>query len=101
MLLGAMVSKFAELLWSCWKTVFVPPWPELWVGFDQILDSACESGLVLNRSIKATEQTFPTYWMIAPDDQNALPPQPAAGSLMRWLHREGYLSYLCLAFTKA
>jgi hypothetical protein len=27
--------------------------------------------------------------------------RPSAGSLMRWLHRAGYLSYVCLAFTKA
>jgi MPBQ/MSBQ methyltransferase len=77
------------------------PWPDLWVGFDRILETACESGLVLDRIIDATDQTFPTYRMTAPHDQDALPPQPTAGSLMRWLHREGYLSYLCLAFTKA
>jgi hypothetical protein len=39
--------------------------------------------------------------MTAPHDHDTLPPQPAAGSLMRWPHRESYLSYLCLAFTKA
>ena len=77
------------------------PWPQLWCGFDQLLESACASGLVLERIIEATDQTLPTYRMTAPGDQTALPPRPAAGSLMRWLHREGYLSYLCLAFTKA
>ena len=77
------------------------PWPDLWVGFDRILESACESGLVLDRIIETTDQTFPTYRMTAPHDHDASPPQPTAGSLMRWLHREGYLSYLCLAFTKA
>jgi MPBQ/MSBQ methyltransferase len=77
------------------------PWPQLWCGFDQLLESACASGLVLERFIEATDQTLPTYRMTAPGDQTALPPRPAAGSLMRWLHREGYLSYLCLAFTKA
>ena len=53
------------------------------------------------RIIEATDQTLPTYRMTAPGDLDALPPRPSAGSLMRWLHREGYLSYLCLAFTKA
>jgi MPBQ/MSBQ methyltransferase len=77
------------------------PWPDLWAGFDDILESACRSGLVLERIIEATDQTLPTYRMTAPGDQNALPPRPSAGSLMRWLHREGYLSYVCLAFTKA
>jgi MPBQ/MSBQ methyltransferase len=77
------------------------PWPQLWIGLDQILESACDSGLVLDRIVETTDQTFPTYRMTAPQDHDALPPQPTAGSLMRWLHREGYLSYLCLAFTKA
>jgi MPBQ/MSBQ methyltransferase len=77
------------------------PWPQLWMGSDQILEAARRSGLVLDRVIDATTQTLPTYRMTAPGDQNALPPRPSAGSLMRWLHREGYLSYVCFAFTKA
>jgi MPBQ/MSBQ methyltransferase len=77
------------------------PWPRLWAGFDEILESACRSGLVLDRIIEATDQTLPTYRMTAPADEDALPPRPSAGSLMRWLHRGGYLSYVCLAFTKA
>jgi cyclopropane fatty-acyl-phospholipid synthase-like methyltransferase len=76
------------------------PWPRLWVGLDQILQSARQSGLALERIIDATEQTLPTYRMTAPADQDLSPPRPSAGSLMRWLHREGYLSYVCLAFTK-
>jgi MPBQ/MSBQ methyltransferase len=77
------------------------PWPQLWCGFDQLRESACQSGLVLERIIEATDQTWPSYRMTAPGDQTPLPPRPSAGSLMRWLHREGYLTYLCLAFTKA
>ena len=77
------------------------PWPQLWCGFDQLLESACQSGLVLERIVEATDQTLPTYRMTAPGEQTPLPPRPSAGSLMRWLHREGYLSYLCVAFTKA
>jgi MPBQ/MSBQ methyltransferase len=77
------------------------PWPELWAGFDHILESSRRCGLVLERTFDATAQTLPSYRMTAPDDQDTLPPRPAAGSLMRWLHREGYLSYVCLAFTKA
>jgi len=76
------------------------PWPALWAGFDHILESACKNGLVLERIIEATDQTWPTYRMTAPGGQNALPPRPSAGNLMRWLHHEGYLSYICLAFTK-
>jgi MPBQ/MSBQ methyltransferase len=76
------------------------PWPRLWAGLDQILESAHRSGLALEHIIDATEQTLPTYRMTAPGDQDASPPRPSAGSLMRWLHREGYLSYVCLAFSK-
>jgi MPBQ/MSBQ methyltransferase len=76
------------------------PWPRLWAGLDQMLESAHRSGLALERIIDATDQTLPTYRMTAPGDQDASPPRPSAGSLMRWLHREGYLSYVCLAFTK-
>jgi cyclopropane fatty-acyl-phospholipid synthase-like methyltransferase len=77
------------------------PWPDLWAGFDRVLEAASASGLVLERIIEATDQTWPSYRMTAPGDQDTLPPRPAAGSLMRWLHREGYLSYVCLAFIKA
>jgi MPBQ/MSBQ methyltransferase len=76
------------------------PWPRLWAGLDQMLESAHRSGLALERIIDATDQTLPTYRMTAPGDHDAPPPRPSAGSLMRWLHREGYLSYVCLAFTK-
>jgi hypothetical protein len=55
----------------------------------------------LERVIDATGQILPSHRISAPDDHEELPRQPSAGSLMRWLHHEGYLSYLCLAFTKA
>jgi SAM-dependent methyltransferase len=77
------------------------PWPDLWTGRANILELARESGLVLDRIIDATAQTLPTYRMTAPGDQQALPARPTAGGLMRWLHRNGYLSYLGFAFTKA
>jgi MPBQ/MSBQ methyltransferase len=76
------------------------PWPQLWAGLDQTLESAHRRGLALERIIDATDQTLPTYRMTAPGDQEASPPRPSAGGLMRWLHREGYLSYVCLAFSK-
>jgi MPBQ/MSBQ methyltransferase len=77
------------------------PWPQPWCGLAELLEAACASGLVLERVIDATSQTLPSHRISAPGDQDARSPQPTAGSLMRWLHREGYLSYLCLAFTKA
>ena len=77
------------------------PWPKLWVGADEIVESARQAGLVVDRIVDATAQTLPSYRMTAPRDQDAFLPRPSAGGLMRWLHRNGYLSYVCFAFTKA
>jgi cyclopropane fatty-acyl-phospholipid synthase-like methyltransferase len=74
------------------------PWPELWIGLEQIKEYARGAGLILDRAIEATAQTLPSYRITAPADA---PPPRSAGSLMRWLHREGFLSYQCLAFIKA
>ena len=76
------------------------PWPQLWARFDDLLESARRSGLVLERIIDATGQTLPSYRMTAPNEEIESTRRPSAGSLMRWLHREGYLSYLCASFTK-
>jgi len=72
------------------------PWPELWIGLDQILEYARCAGLTLDRAIDATAQTLPSYRITTPAEA----PPLSAGSLMRWLHREGYLSYQLLAFSK-
>jgi MPBQ/MSBQ methyltransferase len=77
------------------------PWPDLWTSCGDILALARQSRLVLDRVIDATDQTLPTYRMTAPGGDEALPARPSAGTLMRWLHRNGYLSYLGFAFTKA
>jgi cyclopropane fatty-acyl-phospholipid synthase-like methyltransferase len=77
------------------------PWPQLWIGIDELLESARRSGLVVERIIDTTNQTLPSYRMTAPDEEIGATRRPSAGSLMRWLHREGYLSYLCAAFCRA
>jgi MPBQ/MSBQ methyltransferase len=76
------------------------PWPQLWAGLSDILDPARAAGLVFDRVIDATGPTMPTYRMTAPGDAQ-LSAQPSAGSLMRWLHHNGCLSYVCLGFRKA
>lgn len=76
------------------------PWPQLWVGLDEILGDARRFGLRLDGVVDATRQTLPTYRMTAPQDHEGLPPRPTAGSLLRWLHASGHLSYMCLSFTK-
>jgi MPBQ/MSBQ methyltransferase len=77
------------------------PWPQLWVALDEILDDARRAGLMLDGVVDATRQTLPTYRVTAPQDHEGLPPRPTAGSLLRWLHASGELSYMCLSFTKA
>ena len=76
------------------------PWPQLWVEADHIMEAAARAGLKLDRSIDATRQTLPSYRRTAPQDNDDLPPEPSAGSLLRWLHATGHLAYLCLSFTK-
>ena len=76
------------------------PWPQLWMTIDEVLDAARQAGLRLDRAVDATRQTLPTYRVTAPQDRSVLSQRPSAGSLLRWLHAEGYASYLCLSFTK-
>lgn len=77
------------------------PWPEFWIDADHILELARQSGLKPDRVLDATRQTLPSYRFTAPQNDERLPSQPSAGSMLRWLHREGYLTYLCACFTKA
>jgi cyclopropane fatty-acyl-phospholipid synthase-like methyltransferase len=76
------------------------PWPRLWVTADEIVEAARHAGLKLDRVADATRQTLPTYRMIAPQEHQGLPSRLSAGSVLRWLHGEGYLSYVCMSFEK-
>jgi cyclopropane fatty-acyl-phospholipid synthase-like methyltransferase len=76
------------------------PWPELWIGVDEILDAARRVGLTPDRIVDATRQTLPTYRVTAPQEGSGFPRRPSAGGLLRWLHASGCASYLCLSFTK-
>jgi MPBQ/MSBQ methyltransferase len=76
------------------------PWPQPWIDVDEILDAARRVGLKSDRVFDATRQTLPSYRVTAPQAHSPLPERPSAGSLLRWLHAEGYVSYLCLSFTK-
>jgi MPBQ/MSBQ methyltransferase len=76
------------------------PWPELWVEADSIVSAARRAGLQLERTIDATRQTLPTHRVTAPQAHEGLPPNPSAGSVLRWLHETGHLSYLCMSFIK-
>ena len=70
---------------------------------DELLDGARQAGLTLERILDATRQTLPTYRFTAPQplDDTGLPlGLRSAGEALRWLHSEGYLSYLCMSFAK-
>ena len=76
------------------------PWPQPFVTVDEIVKCAQQAGLKLEKTIDATRQTLPTYRVTAPQEHEGLPPRPTAGSVLRWLHASGHLSYLCLSFIK-
>jgi cyclopropane fatty-acyl-phospholipid synthase-like methyltransferase len=80
------------------------PWPQPWTAVDALLDGARQAGLVLERRLDVTRQTLPTYRFTAPlpvgPMLGAKPGLRSAGDALRWLHGEGYLSYLCLSFAK-
>jgi hypothetical protein len=76
------------------------PWPQLFVTVEELVTVAKQAGLRLDRTIDATRQTLPTYRVTAPQQHDGLPARPSAGSVLRWLHASGHLSYLCLSFIK-
>jgi len=76
------------------------PWPELWVEISEIVHMARLAGLQPERVLDITRETMPSYRVTAPQDHEVLPQHPSAGSVLRWLHRAGYLSYLCMSFIK-
>jgi SAM-dependent methyltransferase len=78
------------------------PWPQPWATADDIHAAAAQSGLTLDRVVDATRQTLPTYRVTAPlqPGRERIEPRPSAGHVLRWMHSEGYLSYLCMVFGK-
>jgi len=76
------------------------PWPQLWVRVEDIIEAARSAGLRSERVIDVTQQTLPSYRFTAPHAEAGLPPDPSAGSLLRWLHAGGYLTYAIMSFAK-
>jgi MPBQ/MSBQ methyltransferase len=77
------------------------PWPQLWLERKDLEQAAQQAGLRLSRVVDATRQTLPSYRMTAPQPADPKVRNLSAGQALRWLHSEGYLSYLCMAFVKA
>lgn len=76
------------------------PWPQPWVAVDELLDGAGQAGLRLERILDVTRQTLPTYRFTAQQEPDGSFESQPAGQVLRWLHSEGYLSYLCMSFAK-
>jgi len=80
------------------------PWPDLW-GTDadhEVLGN--DAGLQLESAHGATASTAPSYRFTVPGDADERrdPGNPTvrASIALRWLHREGYLEYLNMRFSK-
>jgi cyclopropane fatty-acyl-phospholipid synthase-like methyltransferase len=76
------------------------PWPELWVDISEVVHAARLAGLQLERTLDITRETMPSYRVTAPQNHEMLTRHSSAGSMLRWLHRTGHLSYLCMSFIK-
>jgi MPBQ/MSBQ methyltransferase len=74
------------------------PWPQLWLTVDDAVAAAAAAGLQVERFIDATRQTLPSYRVTAPKQPASS--RPSAGTVMRWLHEAGHLTYACLSFRK-
>jgi SAM-dependent methyltransferase len=75
------------------------PWPDLWAASSDLAPLAASCGLTLAQSEDWTAQTLRSYRFIAGDDA-AIRPDPDGGSMMRWLHRNGYLGYHLQRFVR-
>ncbi len=76
------------------------PWPELWVEAADLQRWAAAEGLELASSQDWTAQTLPSYRTVAPDDASDLRRHPDAGSVLRWLHTHGWLTYQILVLRR-
>jgi cyclopropane fatty-acyl-phospholipid synthase-like methyltransferase len=76
------------------------PWPQPWIDQAALIAQAERAGLTLDRVVDLTRQTLPSYRYTAPRKPVAPWDKLSAGSVLRWLHSEGYLSYLCLVLRR-
>jgi MPBQ/MSBQ methyltransferase len=76
------------------------PWPEPWIELQALLGHAERAGFKLQSLIDITRQTLPSYRFTAPRPHQGSWNTATAGSVLRWLHTEGYLAYLCLVLIK-
>jgi MPBQ/MSBQ methyltransferase len=75
-------------------------WPEPWFDLQTLLSHAELVGLKLQCLVDVTRQTLPSYRFTAPYPQQTAWGDASAKSVMRWMHTESCLAYVCLVFTK-
>jgi len=81
------------------------PWPDVW-GVDADHEQlGRDAGMRLERAEDATRATLPSHRFTVPGDvdEHSDPGNSAmrAALALRWLHREGYLTYVYLRFSNA
>jgi MPBQ/MSBQ methyltransferase len=81
------------------------PWPDLWGAEGDHEQLGREAGMRLERTEDATRATWPSHRFTVPGDTDEQrdPGNSAmrAAMALRWLHREGYLTYVYLRFSNA
>jgi MPBQ/MSBQ methyltransferase len=76
------------------------PWPDPWVEVADLQRDAQAAGLQFAGGQNWSAATLPTYRTVAPVRDGGLNLRPAAGDMFRWLHANGWLTYVLLLFRR-
>ena len=76
------------------------PWPETWATAEALEQAAGEAGLAPEFFRDIRGETLPSYRTTAPRPWNGDPARADAGTLLRWLHETGRLTYAVMRFRK-
>jgi MPBQ/MSBQ methyltransferase len=82
------------------------PWPDFWGNDADHAALSAAAGLKVTRVLEITTNTLPSHRYTAPEDANPERDLHSgnaalrASLMLRWLHSEGHLRYVCLRFDK-
>jgi SAM-dependent methyltransferase len=76
------------------------PWPALWTSAADLADFSRAAGLELETMRDISRETLPSCRMTAPRPWDGSPARADAGSLLRWLHESGRLTYALMRLCK-
>ena len=76
------------------------PWPEPWIDADELCVYATAANLDVHTTADWTRETLPGYRITAPLTGPHPSWNPSAGEVMRWLHANGWLSYVAMVFSR-